>query len=89
MACQHRRHMITDLLLKKKFKYGIVFASAAFNDDYAWLDDTSVAAKETAGAFPPCFVVFDDVLGSNFATPWFVNLIAAKVAKITNIIFVL
>lgn len=86
------RHMITELLLKNKFKYGVVFASAAFNDDYNWLDDASVhsgydenilksliqlqvAAKEQTGAFPPCFVVLDDCLGANFATPWFVNLV--------------
>ena len=86
------RYMLTELLQKKKFQYGAIFSGSSFNDDYDWYDDSLVweyseaklrkivevqmAAKERDGAFPPIFVVFDDCLGSNFATPWFVGFMS-------------
>lgn len=41
------RHMFTELLLKKKFKYGMVFANACFNDEYSWLDESHVHSEYT------------------------------------------
>ena len=41
------RHMFTELLLKRAFRYGVVFANACFNEEYEWLDEGHVHSDYT------------------------------------------